>query len=253
MKIAVAGGTGVLGGPLVAALAAGGDQVVALSRKPGRALPDGAAHRRADLTTGEGLAAALAGVEVVVNAANAAPRNAAPLLVGGTRRLLAAEAEAGVRHHVDISIVGCDKVPMRYYKVKVEQEEAVAAGDVPWSLLRATQFHNLLAWLFESAARRRLSPRGSARLQPVDVRVVAERLAEAAHAEPAGRLSDLAGPEVQTLSELARAWKRAKGRTLLPLRVPMLGKLGRPVREGALCDPAAASGGPTFERWLADG
>jgi uncharacterized protein YbjT (DUF2867 family) len=253
MTVAVVGGTGVLGALVVRELAARGDEVLALSRTPGETLPDGASHRRIDLTTGDGLADGLAGVEVVVNAGNSGPRNAAPVLVDGTRRLLRAEVAAGVRHHVDVSIVGCDRVPIGYYDVKVAQEEAVAAGDVPWSLLRATQFHGLLAWVFESAARGWLSPRGSARLQPVDPTVVAERLAEMAHAAPGGRLPDVAGPQVLTLSELARAWSGAKRRTLLPLRIPMAGKIGRPVREGALCNPAAASGGPTFERWLADG
>jgi uncharacterized protein YbjT (DUF2867 family) len=252
MKVAVTGGTGVLGALVVAQLAARGDEVLALSRTSVEALPDGASHRRADLTTGEGLANALAGVEVVVNAANSNPRDAAPVLVEGTRRLLRAEAAAGVGHHVDVSIVGCDRAPMRYYGVKVAQEEAVAAGDVPWSLLRATQFHDLLDGLFRSAARFRLSPRGSARLQPIDPTVVAERLAEAGHAEARGRLPDAAGPQVLTLSELARTWSAAKKHAGLPVRIPMVGRAGRSLREAALCNPAVGDG-PTFERWLADG
>src|SRR6476659_8239348 len=180
MKVAVAGGTGVLGKLLVAELAARGE------------LPEGAAHRRVDLSSGAGLAEALAGVEVVVDAANTAP-NQGKALVAMTQRLLDVAAEAGVRHFLEISIVGCDRVPMPYYKAKVEQEEATAASEVPWSLLRATQFHDLLGWAFDSAARWHLLPTGNARLQPVDVRIVARRLAEAAHAEPAGRLPDIAG------------------------------------------------------------
>jgi uncharacterized protein YbjT (DUF2867 family) len=253
VRIAVTGGTGTLGAPLVAELAARRDDVLVLSRKPPRKLPDGAAHRRVDLTDGAGLDEALAGVEVVVDASNSSPRDAGPVLVEGTQRLLRAGAAAGVRHHVGISIVGCDRVPIAYYKVKVEQEQAIAAGEVPWSLLRATQFHHLLAWAFESAARRRVSPRGSARLQPVDVRMVALRLAEAAHREPEGRLHDIAGPEPSTLGDLARVWSHVKGRRLLPLRIPMVGKVGRPLREGALCDESAAGGGPTFQHWLERG
>ena len=252
MKVAVAGGTGTLGTPLVAELARRGDEVVALSRTAPGDLPAGVAHQRVDLADGEGLAEALAGVEVLVDAANTSPSRGGEL-VAITRRLLDATAEAGVRHYVGVSIVGCDRVPMPYYKAKLAQEEAIAAGRVPWSLLRASQFHNLLDWAFGAAARRRLLPTGSARLQPVDVRVVAARLAEAAHSEPAGRLPDLAGPEVRTLSELAHAWRAADGRRLLPLRIPMVGRIGRPLREAALCDPAAAGGGPSFERWLADG
>ena len=252
MKVAVAGGTGTLGTPLVAELARRGSEVLALSRTAPRELPEGAAHRRVDLSAGDGLAEALTGVEVLVDAANTSPSRGDEL-VAITRRLLDAAAGANVRHFVGVSIVGCDRVPTSYYKAKVRQEEAIAAGQVPWSLLRATQFHNLLDWAFGAAARWRLLPTGSARLQPVDVRVVAARLAEAAHSEPAGRLPDLAGPEVRTLSELAHAWRAARGRRLLPLRIPMAGRIGRPLRDAALCDPRAAAGGPTFEEWLAGG
>jgi uncharacterized protein YbjT (DUF2867 family) len=252
MKVAVVGGTGVLGKLLVAELAARGDEVLALSRTSGSTLPAGARRRSVDLTNGEGLAQALTGVEVVVDASNSSPRNAAPVLVEGTKRLLRAGADAGIRHHVGISIVGCDRVPMPYYKVKVEQEEAIAAGPAPWSLLRATQFHTLVAWAFGQVGRFGFVPSGRAQLQPIHPPVVAARLVEVAHAEPAGRLPDIAGPQVQTLSELAKAWREA-GHRALPLRIPMVGSIGRPLREAALCNPAAAAGGPTFERWLADG
>jgi uncharacterized protein YbjT (DUF2867 family) len=251
MKVAVAGGTGTLGAPLVAELARRGIEVLALSRSARAELPAGAAHRRVDLDSGEGLAEELSGVEVVVDAANTSPREGEEL-VAITRRLLDAAAAVGVRHFVGVSIIGCDRVPTAYYKAKVRQEEAIAAGRVPWSLLRATQFHDLLDWAFDAAARRRLLPTGAARLQPVDVGIVAERLADAVHADPAGRLPHVAGPEVRTLGELARAWRVAEGRRLLPLRIPTVGKIGRPVGEGALCDPAAAAGGPTFEQWLTE-
>lgn len=249
MRVAVIGGTGELGAPLVAALAANGDEALAVSRKPTAGMPAGASHRPADLISGDGLAEAVAGADAVVDASNSL-REAGEVLVAGTRRLLRAEAEAGVRHHIGISIVGCDRVPLAYYRAKVEQEEAIAAGEVPWSLLRATQFHQLIAGGFEKAARARVLPTGRARLQPIDATVVATRLAEAVHAEPGGRLADVAGPEVQTLTELARNWRRARGRALLPVRIPTVGRIGGPLREGALCDPAAATPGASFGRWL---
>jgi uncharacterized protein YbjT (DUF2867 family) len=251
MKVAVVGGTGVLGKLVVAELRARGDEVLALSRTAPARLPQGVSHRRVDLTDGAGLTEALAGVEVVVDASNSSPRDAAPVLVEGTKRLLRAGAEAGVRHHVGVSIVGCDRVPMAYYKVKVEQERAIAAGEVPWSLLRATQFHPLIAWVFERTARFGVLPTGSARLQPIDPAVVVERLAAIAQADPAGRVGDLAGPEATTLTALARTWRGATGRRALSLPIPMLGAVGRPMREGALCDPGAAAGGTNFEGWLA--
>lgn len=250
MRVAMVGGTGTLGRLVVRELAGRGDEVLVLSRSPGGSLPDGASHRAVDLESGEGLGKALAGVECVVEAANSRKR-AQQVLVEGTERLLAAEAAAGVRHHVAVSIVGCDRVPLAYYDAKVAQEAAVAAGPVPWSLLRATQFHQLLDRAFASAARFGVLPSGAARLQPVDPSVVAGRIAEAAHREPAGRLPDVAGPEVQVLGELARTWRRARGRHSLPLRIPMAGRTGRALRAGGLCNPDAAAPGRTFTEWLA--
>jgi uncharacterized protein YbjT (DUF2867 family) len=250
MNVAVVGGTGVLGKLLVAGLTARGDNVRVVSRRAAKKLPAGASHHSVDLTIGEGLDEALAGVEVIIDASNSSPRNAGPVLVEGAKRLLRAGAAAGVRHYVGVSIVGCDRVPMAYYKVKVEQEGVIAADEIPWSLMRATQFHSLIAWVFGQAGRFGVIPTGRARLQPVDASIVADRLVEVAQGDPAGRVADVAGPEVLTLTELAAAWRHA-GHRALPLRIPAVGKIGRPLREAALCNPAAG-GGSGFAEWLAD-
>jgi uncharacterized protein YbjT (DUF2867 family) len=251
MRVAVIGGTGGLGSLLVAELAVRGETVRAVSRTPPRegALPAGVEHARADLASGEGLGAALDGVEVVVDVSNDR-RRAREVLVDGTLRLVAAGAEAGVRHHVLISVVGCDRVPNAYYDAKVAQEQALAGGSVPWSVLRATQFHTLLAGVFATAARRRLLPRGRLLLQPIDTAVVARRLADVVHAAPAGRVADVAGPQVETLSELADAWRAHHGGRLLPLPIPSLGRGFRAIAEGGLTEPAGAADGPTFAQWL---
>jgi uncharacterized protein YbjT (DUF2867 family) len=223
-----------------------------LSRNPAAAqVQRGISHHPADLRNGEGLAEGLTDVEVVVDASNA-PREARQVLVEGTRRLLDAEIRAGVGHHVGISIVGCDRVPTAYYRAKVAQEKAITTGEAPWSLLRATQFHQLLAGAFATAARFRVSPTGAARLQPIDPDVVAKRVAEAVHAGPRDRLADVAGPKMLSLTELAGSWQRQHDRRLLPVRLPMLGRLGRSLRDGGLCNPDAAAPGLTFEHWLAD-
>jgi uncharacterized protein YbjT (DUF2867 family) len=251
MRIAVVGGTGTLGALVVAELAARGDEVRIVSRRAPAAPPAaGVTHRRADLASGEDLAEAVAGVETVVDAANEL-RRARAVLVGGTRRLLAAEAAAGVGHHVAVSIVGCDRVPLAYYGAKVAQEEAVTTGPVPWSVLRATQFHQLLDAIFRATARFRVVPSGNARLQPIDPRVVASGVADAVHAGPAGRLPNLAGPHVEALSELADAWRARRGRRVVSLHVPTVGRAARRMRAGELCDPGAAAGGLTFAQWLA--
>ncbi|HVS98947.1 MAG TPA: NAD(P)H-binding protein [Solirubrobacterales bacterium] len=249
--VAVVGGTGTLGAPVVRALLERGARVRVLSRTAA-AVPAGAEHHRVDLTSGEGLATALDGVVVVVDTANS-NRGAEETLVAGTRRLLEAGAAAGVGHHLAISIVGIDLVPVKYYRVKLAQEEAIESGPLPFSILRASQFHQLLDGALTAAARLGVRPTGAAKLQPIDPTVVAARLADAALAGPAGRLPDIAGPKVQTLSELSRAWATARGRRRLPLRVPSLGKVGKGLAAGALCDPAAAAPGEDFAEWLRHG
>jgi uncharacterized protein YbjT (DUF2867 family) len=246
--VAVVGGTGTLGAPVVAALLGRGAAVRVLSRNATK-VPARAEHRRVDLTTGEGLADALAGVSVVIDAANS-NKGAEQTLVAGTRRLLEAGAAAGVRHHLTISIVGIDLVPMSYYRTKLAQEAALEDGPLPWTLLRATQFHQLLDGTLATAARFGVRPTGAAKLQPIDPTVVAAHLAAAALAPPAGRLPDIAGPKVQTLGELSRAWATARGKHRLPLRVPAWGKMGKGLAAGALCSPAAATPGEDFEEWL---
>jgi uncharacterized protein YbjT (DUF2867 family) len=249
MEVAVVGGTGSVGSLIVDELVERGDEVRILSRRPPGELPAGTSHHRVDLATGEGLHEALKGVEAVVDASNDT-RKAQEVLVQGTRRMLGAEADAGVRHHVAISIVGCDRIPAGYYKAKVAQEKVIANAPVSWSLLRATQFHTLIAMVFAAAERVRIAPAGKARLQPIAPEIVAERLADAVHDGPGGRLPDIAGPEIRNLTQLAAAWRRQSTHRLVPVPLPMVGPVGKPVRDGALCDPAAAAGGPTFEEWL---
>jgi uncharacterized protein YbjT (DUF2867 family) len=247
--IAVVGGTGTLGALVVAELVGRGATVRVLCRNAPAAPVSGAVHRRVDLTSGAGLAEALAGATAVVDASNST-RVAEQTLVAGTGRLLAAGAAAGVGHHLAISIVGIDRVPVSYYCHKLAQERAIEAGPLPWTLLRATQFHQLLDAGFTAAARFGIRPTGAAKLQPVDPRTVAARLADAALAAPAGHLPDLGGPKVETLGELTRTWATARDRRRLPLRIPPWGKIGRPLAAGALCVPGGATQGEDFEEWL---
>lgn len=246
--VAVVGGTGTLGALVVGDLLAKGAEVRVLSRSATN-VPAGATHHRVDLTSGAGLAEALAGVDTVVDAANST-KAAEDVLVAGTRRLLEAEAGAGVGHHLAISIIGVDQVPISYYRNKLAQEEAVEAGPVPFSILRAAQFPQLLDGAFAAAARFGVRPTGAAKVQPVDPTIVAARLADAALAGPAGRLPNVAGPKVQTLTELSRAWATARGKHRLPLHFPSWGKMGKALAAGALCDPAASTPGEDFEEWL---
>lgn len=250
MRVAVAGGTGTVGRLVAAELLARGHVVVALSRSAPASLPDGVEHRRADLLAPSGLGDTLVGFDAVVDAANAAGRNARELLVGGSRELGAAAASAGVGHHVLVSIVGIERVPAGYYKLKLEQEEAVRTAGAPWSIVRATQFHSLLAAGFERLARLAIRPGGRARFQPIDPAVVAAALADRVEAGVSRDTESVAGPEIRTVGELSKTWAAALGRHLLPVALPPIGAV-RALRAGGLCEESAATAGPTFTQWLA--
>lgn len=257
MRLAVIGGTGVLGSAVVEDARGRGDEVVILSRSaPSTGALSDVEHRAVDLAYSDAdattrLATAVEGADAVIDAVNSTP-HARSVLVEGNRRLLAAEVAAGVEHHVAISIVGCDQVPVSYYRAKVEQEQVVSTGAVPWSMIRVTQFHNLVDSAFRAVAKLGLRPVAPAPLQPIDVSVAAAHMVDAAHNGPAGRLPNLAGPEIRTVTELSNAWRRAMGRRLLPVRVPLIGGMARAVKAGMLCDEEAAAGGLRFEEWLAD-
>jgi uncharacterized protein YbjT (DUF2867 family) len=255
MRVAVVGGTGTFGRLAVRELIARGHEVATLSRHA-PAAAGAAEHRKVDLATGEGLPDALAGIGLVVDASNV-PRGgkaARAVLVEGTRRLLEAEAHAGVDRHFLISIVGIDRVPLSYYKLKLEQEAALeGARAVAVTVLRATQFHQLLDMAFGATSRFGVLPRMQLPLQPVDPREVAVALAEAVDEGLWDGRREIAGPEILPVTELARAWKRATGRRRLELPVPLVGKTGVALKAGGLTSTEAPRGQTTFSAWLAAG
>jgi uncharacterized protein YbjT (DUF2867 family) len=248
MRVAVVGATGTAGGPAAKSLKAAGHEVRALSRSSN--------DHPVDLLDGSGLDEALAGVEVVVDASNAGPRvaPARALLVDGGRRLLQAEKRVGVGHHICLSIVGIDDFPLGYYRVKVEQEGLVRGGGVPFSIVRATQFHSFVAFNFASMARLGLLPRIDAPLQPVDVDELAGLVAELTGEAPTGTTMTLAGPEIRPIGDLALAWKQHKRSRAVRVPMPLIGGVGRALRAGALTDAEPdRRGAVTFEQALASG
>ncbi|MDK1473485.1 NAD(P)H-binding protein [Streptomyces sp. 549] len=247
MRIAIAGGTGTLGRRVAAELGARGHEVRVLSRS--------APEYRVDLTTGAGLDEALLGVDAVVDASNnASTKGAARTLVDGSRRLLAAGEAAGVRHHVCVSIVGCERVPMGYYRTKAEQERVVERGPLPWTLLRATQFHELAAGAVAAGARWRVLPAPGARLQTVAAAEVAVAVADVAEKPAARDRVEVAGPLVEDARDLVRQWLAATGRRALVVPVAVPGALGRALREGGLTTARPdVRGTTTFAQWLAAG
>jgi uncharacterized protein YbjT (DUF2867 family) len=254
VRVLVIGGTGMAGRHVVAELVRRGHEVRVLSRRGGDAGVTGAEGRRGDVETGGGLAEALAGVEVVVDSSNVKTIRRQPAerqFVQGTRRLLAAEADAGVRHHVLLSIVGIDGVPYPYYEVKVRQEQLAGEGPVPATVLRATQFHEFVP---QVAGYARLGPLLLAPrmlMQPVSLPEVAAALADAVEAPPAGRAPDVAGPRREQFPDLARRWLRSLGRRAVVVPVSWPGRAGRMMRAGVLLPgPGARLGSETFDTWL---
>jgi uncharacterized protein YbjT (DUF2867 family) len=242
MKIAIVGGTGTLGRQVAEELRARGHEIRVLSRN--------APRYRVDLATGDGLDEALDGCEVVVDASNNNSKDAAATLVEGTRRLLAAGQAAGVTHHVCVSMVGCELVPMGYCQVKAAQEDVVSRAAVPWTIVRATQFHEYVASMMDAAARHRAVPVPKALLQPVACAEVARVVADVAERGPRRGRTDIGGPEVASLRELAATWRRAAGKHPALVPLPLPGRLGRALRRGALTTSQPdVRGGLTFTAW----
>ena len=243
MRLAIAGGTGWVGRLVVEAARAAGHTPVVLARSTG-----------IDLSTGVGLAAALDGVDATVDVTNVKTTNRAKSLAfftTTTTHLLQAANQAGVRHHVALSIVGCDRVGFAYYAAKLRQEELVLAGPIPATVLRATQFHEFAAQLLGNAVGPLVAvPRMLSR--PIAAREVATALVEAAVAAPQGLAPELAGPREELMVTMTRRFVRAFGLRKLVVPVGLPGAVGKAMAHGGLL-PAAAGprGSETFDQWLA--
>ncbi|MCF2130961.1 NAD(P)H-binding protein [Strepomyces sp. STD 3.1] len=241
MRIAVAGGTGWVGKLVVSALQGNGHQVVVLSRSEG-----------VDLTTGKGLERALNGVEAVIDVSNIVTTSRAKseaFFEAATTHLLRAEEAAGVGHHLVLSIVGCDRVDMGYYLGKRRQEELVRRGRVPFTVLRAAQWHEFAAQTLARGGPLVVAPR--MRCQPIAAREVADHLAGLAEGTPLGLAPELAGPEVLEMVDMVKRLQRARGgrRPVLPVKLP--GKVGRDMTgDGLLPLEAGPRGTITFAEWV---
>jgi uncharacterized protein YbjT (DUF2867 family) len=254
--ILVTGGTGTLGRHLVPRLRAAGRDLRVLSRHSHPA-EDGIEYVTGDLLEGEGIEPAVDGAATIVHCAGANRGDDE-----ATRNLMRAAARAGAQHVVFISVIGADRIPVvsgvdramfGYFESKLAAERVVADSGVPWTTLRATQFHELLLTMAQGMAKLPVIPVPSGfRFQPVDAGEVAARLVELALGTPAGLVPDMGGPKVYGMADLLRGYLRARGRhrMLVALRLP--GKAARAFRAGANLAPERAVGHRTWEDFLAD-
>jgi uncharacterized protein YbjT (DUF2867 family) len=246
--ILVTGGTGTLGRHVVPLLRDAGHELRILSRRS-REPRAGVEYVTGDLRAGEGIEPAVDGVGTVLHLAGGPKGDDA-----ATRNLARAASSAGVRHLVHISVIGADTVPLGWFRSKLGAEEAVAGSGVPWTTLRAAQFHDLVLAVVQKMATMPVVPvPGGLRFQPVDARDVADRLVELTLGEPAGLVPDLAGPQVYPMAELVGGYLRARGtrRPMLPVRMP--GRAGRAYRAGVnLSLEGATVGTRSWEDFLAE-
>jgi uncharacterized protein YbjT (DUF2867 family) len=250
--VLVTGGTGVLGRKVVERLLRDGTGVRILSRRPRPSAPSRVRAFWGDLTgVSPSLREAVAGAEAIVHCASSPFRKTRAVDVEGTGRLLEIARGCGVRHFLYVSIVGVDRNPLGYYRAKLEAEGLVERGGVPWTILRATQFHDLLARFFGALSRSPvlLLPKGF-RFQPIEAGEVADELVAILRKGPAGRAPDLGGPEVRGVLDLARGFFAAARRRRLLLPVPFPGRTAAAFRAGANLCPDRAVGKLRWEAFL---
>jgi len=244
MKIVVIGGTGLLGSKIVEKLAEAGHDPLAAAPNTG-----------VDTITGEGLADALEGADVVVDVANAPQWDDAAVLDffrTSTGNIVAAEAASGVEHHVGVSIVGADRLPgSGYLRAKVAQEEIVRAAGVPYSIVRATQFFEFIGRIAESAADGDTLRLPTALFQPIAVDDLAAAIATVAEGQPTSTVVEVAGPERIPMFELARRVLAANDDPREVVGDPHARYFGAELDDGSLTAGSDARLGPTrFQTWL---
>lgn len=243
--ILVTGGTGTIGRRTVPLLHDAGRDVRILTRHP-RASEPGVEHVAGDTVRGTGLDAALAGVATVLHLAGGAKGDDV-----AAQTLVAAAQRAGVRHLVLISVIGADRMPIGYFRMKAAAERTVEQSGIPFTILRVAQLHEFAVPIVKTLSNMRIAPRGL-RFESVGVDDVAARLAELTLGDPAGRVADLAGPQVHEVAEMVRSFDSARGTSRRSLGIRIPGAVGRAYRAGDnLAGPSAVLGRTTWEEFLA--
>ena len=260
--ILVTGGTGTLGSLVVPRLRQRGQPVRILSRghlpaQLAAGTDPGVEQVIADLQTGERLEAALHDVQTVIHLAGSAKGDEEK-----AGHLVEAASRVGVRHLLYISVVGADQIPVKsaldramfgYFAQKRAAEQVIAASGLPYTILHATQFHQLSLKVVEGMARLPIVPVPAGwRFQPIDAAEVADRLVELAFGAPSGLVPEVGGPRIYEMTELVRSYLQAAGKRRLIVSMPMAGGAARAFRDGANLTPNRTIGRRTWEDFLAD-
>ncbi len=243
MKIVVIGGTGLIGSKTVAILRQGGHEVVAASPKNG-----------VNSITGEGLKEAMAGAQVVIDLTNSPSfedRAVLEFFEASGRNLFPAEAAAGVRHHVALSIVGIDQTDNGYFRAKVAQEKLIKASGIPYTIIRATQFLEFLGGIAASAADGNTVRLPPVLFQPIAADDIAPIVADVAVAAPENGIVEIAGPERAPFNEIVARYLKAIGDPRQVVRDPEARYWGGRVEERSLVPLGEARLGRIgFDEWL---
>lgn len=244
MKIVVIGGSGLIGSNIVNRLRLDGHETIAASPRTG-----------VDTITGEGLAQALVGAQVAVDVANSASfedRAVMEFFETSSRNLLAAEVEAGVEHHLVLSVVGTDRLPQSgYFRAKVAQEELIKASRVPYTILRATQFFEFIGSIIESSTDGGVTRLSPALMQPIDADDVSAAMADLAVGAPLNSTLEIAGPDRFPLDEIARKFLAARGDSRQVIADVHARYFGSELDDRSLVPGDGPRIGPTrFQNWL---
>ena len=254
MHVLITGGRGSLGCALIPAITGNGKGHVVrvMSRRARRdAVPTEVEWAQADIASGSGIEEAVEQISVIVHAASD-PRRAEAVDVDGTRKLVEAARKARVSHLIYISIVGIDDIPLGYYKRKRAAEKIIESSGLPYSILRATQFHSLVNSMLVAAARLPviMPIPTDFRFQSVDESEVAQRLAQCVGDGPRGRMADFGGPEVLSLGEMAESWLDVARVRKRLIRLPLPGSVAAAFRAGKNTAPDGVRGEIRWRDWL---
>jgi uncharacterized protein YbjT (DUF2867 family) len=245
MKIVVIGGTGLIGSKLCKKLAERGHEVVAASPKSG-----------VNSITGQGLAEALSGAQVVVDVTNSPSWEDDAVMKffqTSTRNLLAAEAKAGVRHHVALSVVGTERLQQSgFFRAKLAQEDLIKSSAIPWTIVRATQFFEFIGAIAQAGTDGQVVRLPSALMQPMSADDVAATLADYVIGPPLNRIVEIAGPDAMGIDEAARRFLSATGDARRVISDVKAAYYGVKVSERSLTPDHADRLAPThLDDWLA--